>query len=159
ELVFRFAASLAGRTRTLLVGLLMWALADGGLVYLEVAHKPAIRTVLGLAGALAVIAVSTLLQRSGRLRFVRYAAQNSLVCYLPCFIPMMSLRTIALRYEIVPDLGTLAVLVTAASVALPLLVHRLVRNGPLRFLFARPAWTRIVPAGSPRRRAGMVPAE
>jgi uncharacterized membrane protein YcfT len=154
--VFAFAALVDGHRRLALLGLLAWALVNGGLVAAGIAAWPGIGLALGSAGALAVVTVAVLLARLPATEGLRYCGENSIVIYLAFFIPMASLRWVLLRTGVIDDLGTVSLLVTAVSVVTPLLLHRLVRGTPLKILFERPAAFRL---GSPARRPGLVPAE
>jgi uncharacterized membrane protein YcfT len=86
---------------------------------------------------------------------IRYCGRNSIVIYLAFFLPMATARVVLLRAGVIHDLGTISLLVTAAGVIGPLVLHWIVRNGPARFLFERPAWARL----GEGRRPAMVPAE
>ena len=50
------------------------------------------------------------------------------------------------------DLGVVALIVTAVGVVTPLILHALVKNTALRFLFVRPAWAKLPPRRAARRR-------
>ena len=154
--IFAFAAWVEAHRGAALAGLAVWALANGGLVALGVAAWPGIGLALGLAGAIAVIAVAVLLSRYDAMAPLRYCGRNSLVIYLAFFIAMASLRTILLRTAIIEDLGTISLIVTAVAVVTPLMLHRAVRGTALRVLFERPAWARL---GEPVRGPALVPAE
>ena len=54
--------------------------------------------------------------------FVRYCGEHSLVVYLAFFLPMATMRTILLKTGIITDLGTEALIVTAAGVVGPLVL-------------------------------------
>lgn len=101
--------------------------------------------VLGHVGALGVIAFSALF--AGRLGWIAYCGRNSLPIYLAFFIPMAATRVLLVRTEAEFDVGTASLLLAALCVALPLAFNRLVRGTMLRFLFERPRWFRLSPAG------------
>lgn len=68
--------------------------------------------------------------------------------YLAFFLPMVVTRTVLLKTGMISDLGTVALIVTALAVAVPLLLHAGVSHLRIgRFLFERPAWARIDGAG------------
>jgi uncharacterized membrane protein YcfT len=157
--IFRFAAWVEARRVVAIVGLGAWGIANGALVAAGLAVLPAASLGLGLAGALAVITVAVLLSSAGWPSALRYAGQHSLVIYLAFFVPMAAVRTLMLKYGLIPDIGAVSVVVTAIAVTTPLLAHRLCRETRLRFLFERPDWARLGlrPRRSPSVR--MVPAE
>ena len=98
---------------------------------------------LGFIGASAVVAVSALLAMSHMFEFLRYCGKNSIVIYLAFFLPMAATRTLLLKTGIVPDLGTVSLIVTAAGVVGALCWYWAARSTPFRFLFARPALFRL----------------
>jgi len=77
------------------------------------------------------------------------------VVYLAFFLPMAATRTALLKFAPDLDLGTVALIVTTAGVVTPLILHMLVRNTQLRFLFKRPAWAKLRP---PAERRAVAPA-
>ena len=70
--------------------------------------------------------------------WLRSCGRNSIVIYLGFFLPMAATRTLIARTGIITDIGIASTLVTFAGVSFPLLLYALVRNTPLKFLFARP---------------------
>ena len=92
-----------------------------------------------------------------------YAGANSIVIYLAFFLFMASSRWLLLNAATGLEPGVIALIVTAAGVTGPLLLHRLIRGSRLAFLFARPAaflfarpqlstWRRHRRAALPKRR-------
>ncbi|MGE0845024.1 MAG: acyltransferase family protein [Flavobacteriaceae bacterium] len=155
--IFRLAAAAQRHALPALAGLLAWGLANGWAVFAGFSEAPGVSLLLGLAGAVAVVTVSALLALVPFASFLRYLGQNSIVVYLAFFLPMAVTRIALLKSGFISDLGTVSVLVTAAGVAAPVLLHLLVRDTRLKFLFERPAWARLSPA-SPRPAAGLQPA-
>ena len=94
-----------------------------------------------------MVAISTLLAGLPAARRLTALGRRSIVVFLAFFVPMVVLRAIVLRLGL--DLGLASLLVTAGSVAAPILLDRLVAGTPLRVLFERPAWARLGQAGSP----------
>jgi uncharacterized membrane protein YcfT len=74
---------------------------------------------------------------------LRYAGEHSLVVYLAFFLPMAATRTTLLKSGIVPDLGTVALIVTTVAAVTPLLFHAFVRGTWAAFLFRRPNALRL----------------
>jgi uncharacterized membrane protein YcfT len=79
---------------------------------------------------------------------LRWLGEHSIVVYLAFFLGMAASRSVLLKTGIIPDLGTLALLVTMSGIAVAVAWFLAVRNTPLRFLFERPAWARL--PGKPR---------
>jgi len=48
-----------------------------------------------------------------------------------------------IRAGLIPDLGTVALIVTACGIGVAVALFWAVRGTPLRFLFERPAWARL----------------
>ncbi|CAH1664599.1 Acyltransferase family protein [Hyphomicrobiales bacterium] len=113
---------------------------------------PGVHLLLGAAGVSGILLSSVLLV--GRLRWLDYCGRNSLPIYLAFFLPMVIGRIALLRSGIPLDPGLAALLLTAISVAVPLLLHRLVRGTPLAFLFMRPNWLGARRDGAQRQELG-----
>ena len=141
--IFHLAA--ATQARPWIAGgmLAVWALINGYLVILGVDGKPFISLGLGLIGAAAVVAVAALMARSDLFAALRYLGKNSIVIYLAFFLGMAASRAVLLKTGIVPDLGTVALLVTASGIAGAIALFWAVRNTSLRFLFERPDWAKL----------------
>ena len=63
--------------------------------------------------------------------------------YLAFFLGMAASRSVLLKTGLIPDVGTVALLVTASGIAVAVPLFRAVRSTPLKFLFERPAWARL----------------
>ena len=139
-----------------LAGLTLWALVNGGLVELDVSERPLVSLALGLAGALAIVTMGTLLARMQWLNFLRYCGEHSIVIYLAFFLPMAATRTLLLKIGFIHDIGTISLLVTVAGVVGALAIWWLARKAGANFLFERPAAFWIVPH---KAQATLQPAE
>jgi hypothetical protein len=124
-------------------------------VFSELAGKPVVSLALGLVGAAAVVSLSALMVKANAFRPVRYCGQNSIVIYLAFFLPMAVTRTVLVKTGLVPDVGLMALLITAAGVLAALAIWRSVRGTRANFLFERPDLFRI----AARPRVAMAPAE
>ncbi len=132
-------------------GLLAWALANGALVFSGLADLPGVNLLLGSAGALAVIVFAALLTRAGLAGWLAHCGKHSIVIYLAFFFPMAASRIVLLKTGLVPDVGTVSAIVTAAGVIAPLVLLWLIRCTDIGwFLFRRPGWARLEPE-TPRR--------
>jgi uncharacterized membrane protein YcfT len=152
--VFRLAAAVIARPGLAALGLLAWALVNGLVVFAGYSELPVVGLVLGILGACAVVAFSALLSKADLMAPLRYFGEHSIAIYLAFFLPMAATRAILLKTGFIPDLGTVALIVTAAGVIAPLLLEWLVRGTRFNFLFVRPGWARI-----DRVRSGLAPAE
>jgi uncharacterized membrane protein YcfT len=153
--IFKFAGAMLTRPAAAMAGLALWAAVNGALVFAGYADLPFMSLALGLVGAGAVVTAATLMAQSHLCVWLRYCGRNSIVIYLAFFLGMAASRTVLLKTGIVTDIGTISALVTAAGVIGALVLHWLVRNTPLRFLFERPAWARI----DRKRAPALQPAE
>jgi len=127
------------------VGLALWALVNGGLVASGFSEAPLISLALGFAGACAIITMATLLARAHWLNFLRFCGEHSIVIYLAFFLPMAATRTLLLRSALIPDIGTISLIVTIIGVAGALALWRIALYAGANFLFERPAAFWITP--------------
>jgi uncharacterized membrane protein YcfT len=153
--IFRFAAVVLRHGWLAAAYLVVWAGVEAFAVFGGFSELPGIGLALGFVGAVAVVTLSTVLSKLHWMSAVRYCGKHSIVIYLAFFLPMATARTVLLKTGIIPDLGTISVIVTACGVIFPLVLFWIVRNTPARFLFDRPEWAHI---DVPRRRV-LVPAE
>ncbi|MGH6735570.1 MAG: acyltransferase family protein [Methyloceanibacter sp.] len=144
--VFDFAATAAGNRGAALLFLAAWAVFEAVMVFGGYSEFPVVSLGLGFLGALAVVAASVLLSTRDWALPLRYAGENSIVVYLAFFLPMAATRMALLKLAPGLDLGVVALVVTAAGVVTPLIVHTLVKTTSLRFLFQRPGWAKLPPA-------------
>jgi uncharacterized membrane protein YcfT len=144
-IIFRYAATALQHTRIALTYLAVWAIIEGVAVFSGVSALPFVSLFLGFIGAIAVITFATLLSKSDLMRPVRTCGRNSIVIYLAFFLPMATARVALLRLGVIPDLGTVSLMVTACGVVCPLALFWVVRATSARFLFERPTWARLMP--------------
>ncbi|MBX9845191.1 MAG: acyltransferase family protein [Xanthobacteraceae bacterium] len=153
--IFDFAAAVQRAPRAAIGGLILWAIGNGVLVFAGYGDLPFMSLALGLVGAAAVVAVAALMAKTDVFQPLRTCGANSIVIYLAFFLPMAVTRTVLLKTGIIPDLGTVSLIVTAAGVIGALCWYWAVRRTPFRFLFERPAWAKLQPVRAP----AMQPAE
>jgi uncharacterized membrane protein YcfT len=135
-----FALSDRARARPALsiAGLLLWTFINGALVEFGYSEWPLLSLALGLAGASAIIVTGTLLARAHWLNFLCYCGKHSIVIYLAFFLPMAATRTLLLRSGLIPDVGTVSLIVTIVGVAGALAIWRVALAAHANFLFERP---------------------
>jgi uncharacterized membrane protein YcfT len=136
--VFALSDRARARPPLALAALAMWALLNGGFVVAGVSQWPIISLALGLAGAIAIVTIGTLLARAQRLNALRFCGQHSIVIYLAFFLPMASTRTLLLKTGLIHDIGAISLLVTVAGVLGSLAVWRVALAVKADFLFDRP---------------------
>lgn len=155
--VFALAGGAQARPGITLAALAAWALLNGGLVFGGFSHWPVVSLALGLAGAAAIVATGALLAKMNWLRGLRYCGEHSIVIYLAFFLPMAASRVILLKTGLIPDIGVISALVTAAGIIGALMIWWATRNTRLlRFLFERPDRFWIAPR---KARAALQAAE
>ena len=177
--IFDLAAWFAANRARTLVLLGAWAVVNGLLVAIPapealafalqpdstgqgnagLALLPIFSLLTGAAGAMAIVAVSAIIGGMRGTAWLNWLGAHSIVIYLAFFIPMSVTRIVLLRAGVITDTGTIALLVTAASVIGPVVLYGLICwSGYGRFLFERPDWAKIDrPAAAPRE-AGVQPA-
>jgi len=128
-----------------LAGLSLWALVNGSLVALGLSELPVVSLMLGLAGACAVVTTGTLLARVHWIDYLRFCGEHSIVIYLAFFLPMAATRTLLLKSGLIPDIGTVSLIVTVMGVLGALAIWRLALLAHANFLFERPDGFWIAP--------------
>jgi uncharacterized membrane protein YcfT len=163
--IFGLADKVRARPAAALGFLAVWAIANGVLVFTPVpasmahlvAHEvgqsggigglaelPLVSLVLGFLGACAVVSVGVLSSRLPVMQWLSWLGAHSIVVYLAFFLPMATSRAVLLKLGIIPDIGTIGLIVTAVGVIGPVVLYILVQwTGYGRWLFERPAWASI----------------
>ena len=144
EYVFDFASQVSSLgVSAIFAGLLIWGFGNTFMVNNGYAQLPGIGLTLGFVGAGAVISAGVLLSKLNFAKPLRYAGKNSIVIYLAFFLFMASTRSLLLKYDVISNLGFVAMLTTAAGVLGSVVLFWLTRNTKLDFLFQRPSWARL----------------
>ena len=173
--IFVLADWVAEHRGASLAGLAVWALINAWFVSMPVpewlafavqplgpaegepglATLPLISLVLGAAGAMAIVTVSSLVAGSRWTGWLSWLGEHSIVVYLAFFLPMATARVVLTKTGIITDVGTISLLVTIAGVVGPVVLYLLIqRIGWGRFLFERPAWAYIDRAPARTKLAG-----
>ena len=143
DLVFTFAGLAAANPSAIFVGLALWGLLEGFAVSFGVAGIPGLTLILGLAGAFAVVAVSSMLARFELAGWLAYCGRRSLFVYLAFVLPMGAARIAFLKTDLVEDVGWASAFVAAFAIVAPLALERVTRKNWLSFLFRRPSWAKL----------------
>ncbi len=143
-LIFAMARRLASWAVLPVCGALaVWAFANWLGVDSGAAAMRGPDLVFSYAGIAAVIASSVVLARSSCGTALAYCGRNSIVIYLAFALFMAPARILLLKLGGGALLDIAALATTTASVAGALLLHSIVSNGRLAFLFVRPDRFRI----------------
>jgi uncharacterized membrane protein YcfT len=142
--IFALAALVQARPGWAGLALAGWALLDGVAVFGGYAALPIVSLALGSIGAAAVVSISALLAKASLVKPsmfapLRFCGRNSIVIYLAFFLPMAATRTALLKTGLIPDIGAISMIVTAAGVLGALAIWWVTRGTRLDFLFVRPA--------------------
>jgi uncharacterized membrane protein YcfT len=137
-------------------GLLIWALANGLLVFspgyvlmptetkMGLAALPPLRLLLAIIGALALCVSGALLSKLSFMNWLRWLGEHSLVVYVAFTIPMSLFRAAAMWSGILTETGPLSLAVLMVATASPVVLYLIIKRvGFGAFLFERPAWARI----------------
>lgn len=143
DVIFRFAGMAAACPVRAAIGLGVWGAAHGLAIKSGVSDVPGVTLVAGLAGALAVIAVSALLARFWWMHWLAAIGQRSLVIYLSFTIPMAAMRIALIQTGAIADVGWMSAIISIFALTTPLALASWVRGTPLAFLFTRPKWARL----------------
>jgi uncharacterized membrane protein YcfT len=145
DLVFTLSDRARAHPSLALAGLASWAIVNGGLVAIGYSEWPLVSLALGLAGAGAIIVIGTLLARMNWLNVLRFCGAHSIVIYLAFFLPMAATRTLLLKTGIIPDIGTISLIVTLVGLVGALLIWKAALAVGANFLFERPEAFWIAP--------------
>ena len=136
--IFSLAAWVRAKPFLAVLSLIAWSFINGAIAFAGYASKPFISLPLGFAGAAAVVTIAVLLVNTTLGKPLRYCGKNSIVVYLSFFLPEHATKLLLLKSHLIPDVGMMSLITTAASVIGALLIWWSVRNTRLSFLFARP---------------------
>jgi uncharacterized membrane protein YcfT len=145
DYVFALSDRARAKPALALLGLALWALVNGSIVYFGCSEWPGVSLLLGLSGACAIVIMGTLLARAHWFEFLRFCGEHSIVIYLAFFLPMAATRTLLLHTGPIHDIGTISLVVTIAGVLGALAIWRAALAAGANFLFERPEAFWIAP--------------
>ncbi len=169
--VFRLVGWTQRHTVLSVAGLLVWALANGLLVFspgfsvqptvthMGLATFPPLHLGLAVLGALALCVLGALLVRLSFMDWLRWLGEHSLVIYVAFTLPMSVFRAAALRTGLITETGALSLAVLVVSLASPVLLYMLLKRASIgAFLFERPNWARLAGSDALPAPTGQVPS-
>ena len=156
-LVFSAGARMRVNLPAVTLALALWLTVHVIAVLTAAPGNTALTFALGGAGCAAVLAAGALLSRSSWMGWLAMLGHRSLVIFLAFPLLLVVVRK-ALEVGGWPIPGDLRVLLlVAGSIFGALLVQRLTRGTPLRFLFERPRWAQLPVRSQAKASAGSLP--
>ncbi|RZS52955.1 acyltransferase family protein [Sphaerotilus mobilis] len=122
----------------------LWAVLNQLAVSAGLTQIGGLDLLAGFVGISAIIALSSLVAEVSWLRWLSYSGSQSIVVYLGFYIPLTQFTRLLHQHLPGLPMDVVATLAVVFGAAVPLLLHRLIQNGPLRFLFVRPGWAKLV---------------
>lgn len=136
------------------VMVVVWAVLHTVALHRGLTAVPGLTLLFGLAGGLAISLLATILHRVGGFGWLAYCGRHTLPIYLAFVIPMAAAREALTATGLVRQPDLILAIVLVLAIAGPLVLERLVRNGPFAFLFRRPDWARLEAVRLPHRVPG-----
>jgi uncharacterized membrane protein YcfT len=131
--------------------LAVWAVFNTLGLTTGAADLPVVELVFAAFGIAAVIMLSVILTRGDQPSLVGqaliYCGRNSIVIYLAFTIFMAVTRSVLLKFAGGLDGGVMALVCAASGLSGALILHAVIRNTRLGFLFVRPDWFKFAGIG------------
>lgn len=145
--IFQLAGRVAAAPAAAVLGVLaLWAVLNTLAVASGWAAVRGPDLAISALGIMAVIAISVMLTRSGLASQLAYCGRNSIVIYLAFTLFMGPTRQVLLKFAGGLPGEVIALAAMAAGVIGSLVLHAMVRNTRLSFLFERPSAFKLTKA-------------
>ena len=143
---FSFARKVQEHPWGALVMLALWVVVNSLLVFNGFLEYTIVTLLLGFCGAYAVIAAGALLQKVTFLGWLQYLGANSIIIFLPFYLPMKLISLIMLSVHASPPPGLFAAVLTLLTILASVLLYQLTQKYNVgKWLLHRPAWSKIAP--------------
>ncbi|WP_180966775.1 acyltransferase family protein [Cohaesibacter celericrescens] len=154
DIWFQLAETAQQNKLSAILGLVVWAAANGAIVYFGYDDVALVSVVMGAVGFMAVIDFMAILPKRGLAQVLRFCGERSLPIYLGFFLPMGIARLVIPKlFDFGP--GLTAFLVSMAAIVGAIVMYEIVMRLKVgTFLYVRPRWAKL-----PDRKAAIVPAE
>ncbi len=127
--------------------LVAWGAAHVALVRLGHWHEHELTSfVLGVAGVAALVALGAWIAALRGTAWLAYIGSHSLTVFLAFPLLLIVTRKVLQLAHVQLNGDLMILLMAAGAIAGGLILERLVRHSPARFLFERPRWARLEPA-------------
>lgn len=144
SLIFKGADLVRPNSRLLILGLLVWGIANWFFAEQDWHHVAVVAPIFGLIGAAAVCALGVLMAKHKVGNAIRYVGQNSLVVYLTFYIPMKVMEKVIDRLgDPLGSVGLSTMIILLVAIASPLIFAHLIKGTRLDFLYVRPEPARL----------------
>ncbi len=142
--IFAFATSVRRQVLLSAITLVAWGVLNWLAVQRNLHNEPLSSFVLGMAGATAICAISSLLADRKLAAFLRYSGQHSIVIYLTFAIVLKAMEKIYHTYGLpMGDIGLASAISLVLAVCAPLAFHALIHKSWLNMVYARPPWAKL----------------
>lgn len=143
---FSFARKVQEHPQAALAMLGLWVVVNSLLVFNGFLEYTIVTLLLGFYGAYAVIAVGALLQKVTFLGWLQYLGANSIIIFLPFYLPMKLISLIMLSVYALPPPGLFSAVITLLTILASVLLYQLAQKCNVGlWLLDRPAWSKITP--------------
>lgn len=144
DIWFKMAETAREQKLASIVGLAVWVVANGAVLYFGYAQFTPVAIVMGILGFVAVIDFLAILPSRGLAQILRFCGQRSLPIYLGFFLPMGVSRLLLPKLCTVCGAGMISFLVSVIAILGAIAMYELCKRLPLlHYLYQRPNWTRL----------------
>jgi uncharacterized membrane protein YcfT len=123
----------------------LWIVANQYAVSLGWTLNPLVLVTVGMIGILAIVMISSLINRYGWVEPIRFLGRNSIVVYLGFYLPMRAIAKVYLQAHAQWNINVLGSFLVVASIASAVVLFWCTRGTVFNFLFERPSWARLIP--------------
>ena len=158
DIWFKMAETARQQKGATIVGLTVWTLANGAVLYFGYTQFTPVAIVMGILGFIAVIEFLAILPKRGLAQILTFCGQRSLPIYLGFFLPMGVSRLVLPKLCPLCSAGMISFLVSVIAILGAIAMFEVVKRIPiLSFLYKRPHWARL--EREKQDKSSYVPAE
>ncbi len=144
DIWFKMAETAREQKLASVIGLVVWAVANGAVLYFGYAKFTPVAIVMGILGFVAVIDFMAILPSRGLAQILRFFGQRSLPIYLGFFLPMGVSRLLLTKLCSACGAGMISFLVSLIAILGAIAMFEVAKRLPLlSYLYKRPLWARL----------------